>query len=358
MKVVVIGAGYAGTLAANRLSKKIKPAEVTIVNQRPEFVERVRLHQLVAGTGTVAAPLTSMLQDGITSRVATVNKIGDGTIALDDGNRIDFDYAFLAVGSIATPLPGTVPIVTWEGATQARNAFTSLPTGSTVTVVGGGPTGIETAAEVAEVRPDLRVRLVGSSVADCFSHGAKRRVLSSLEQMKVDVIEDVVSEVEASDGQFDGMVHLQSGTSFSSDLTVWAIVSGIPQLAAQSGLEVDVEGKAIVDEYLRSVSDPRVFVVGDCAAVPGARKACQSALPQATHAANNLASLLKGRELKPFENHFRGLSISLGRKDAVSQFARPDDTMRRAYLSGRSATVVKELGSRGAKVGTRAGFGG
>ena len=163
MKVVVVGAGYPGMYAANRIAKTVKSAEITVINPRPDFVERVRLHQQLAGTATAATPLTSMLRTSITSRVATVDKIGAGGIHLDDGTSLDFDYAFLAVGSTVVPMPGTIPVGTWEGAEQARVALAALPASSTVTVVGGGATGIETAAEVAEARPDLLVRIVGSS---------------------------------------------------------------------------------------------------------------------------------------------------------------------------------------------------
>jgi NADH:ubiquinone reductase (H+-translocating) len=49
-KIVVIGGGYAGTIAANRLLQR-DDVHVSLVNPRPEFVERIRLHQLAAGTG-------------------------------------------------------------------------------------------------------------------------------------------------------------------------------------------------------------------------------------------------------------------------------------------------------------------
>ena len=56
MKVVVVGAGYAGTIAANRLAKKAREARITVVDPRPGFVERVRLHEQIAGTGSAATP--------------------------------------------------------------------------------------------------------------------------------------------------------------------------------------------------------------------------------------------------------------------------------------------------------------
>lgn len=155
-----------------------------VINPRPDFVERVRLHQQIAGTAVVATPLAAMLRDGITAWVGTVHTIGDGSVILDDGTDIGFDYAFLAVGSTVRPIAGTVPVGTWEGAESARVALWALPAGSRVTVIGGGATGVETAAEVAETRPDLHVRIVGPSVAGDFSHRAYRRVRSGLERRR------------------------------------------------------------------------------------------------------------------------------------------------------------------------------
>jgi NADH dehydrogenase FAD-containing subunit len=357
MKVAIIGAGYAGTFAANRLNRKLEHAQITVINPRPDFVERVRLHQQVAGTAQTATPLTSMLRDGITTRVGTVDKIGDGNMTLDDGGNVDFDYLFLAAGSTVLPMPGTLPIGTWDGAEQSRAALAALPDGGTVTVVGGGPTGIETAAEVAEARPGIRVRIIGTQVADSFSHTARRRVRAGLQRLNIDVVDDSVVDVATGTGQFDRMVHTASGRAFATDLTLWAIVAGVPDLAARSGLEVDPRGRAVVDGYLRSVSDPRIFVVGDCAAVPGARFACQSAGPQAASAADTLARTVTGGKPKPYVLRYVARAVTLGRSNAVGQFTRLDDTLLPAYVTGRTAAALKEVASRGAKFGSRTGFG-
>ncbi|MFJ4584022.1 NAD(P)/FAD-dependent oxidoreductase [Streptomyces echinatus] len=347
MKVVVVGAGYAGTLAANRIAKKVKSANITVINPRPDFVERVRLHQQVAGTAVATTPLASMLRESITVRVGSVDKIGDGIVALGDGTDIGFDYAFLAVGSGVEPIPGAVPMGTWEGAEHARVALAALEPGSTVTVIGGGATGIETAAEVAEARPDLRVRIVGTRVAGGFSHRAFERVRGGLQRLQVDILDDGVTDVA------DGIVHLRSGAELASNLVLWAIVSGVPGLAARSGLTTDAEGRAHVDAYLRSADDERIFVVGDCAAVPGARFACALAAPQAAHAADCLARLSAGRKPVPYRLRYVARAVTLGRKDAVGQFTRPDDTLRRAYVAGRTAALLKELASRGGKFGAQ-----
>ncbi|MFI8994638.1 NAD(P)/FAD-dependent oxidoreductase [Streptomyces sp. NPDC053542] len=348
MKVVVVGAGYAGVIAANRVAGKVKAAEITVVNPRSEFVERVRLHEQVAGTGEAATPLASMLRDGIDTRVGAVEKIGDGQVALDDGGaRVDFDYLVLAVGSTVAPLAGAVPVGTWEGAEEARGALAGLGGGRVVTVVGGGLTGVETAAEIAFGRPDLRVRLVGTAIAGSLSAGARKRVRAGLDRLGVEVVEDSVERIDP------GEVLLRSGASVGSDLTLWAVIGSVPELAARSGLAVESDGRAVVDEYLRSVSDPRIFVVGDCAAVPGARAACATALPQGAHAADTLARMIQGRQPEPYSMGYTGQALSLGRRDAVLQVSRRDDTVRRVYFAGRGAAVVKERICRFAKFGAR-----
>jgi NADH dehydrogenase len=63
-KVVVIGGGYAGTLAANRLRMR-DDVDITLVNPRPEFVERIRLHQFVARTGDPTIDYGTLLGEGI-----------------------------------------------------------------------------------------------------------------------------------------------------------------------------------------------------------------------------------------------------------------------------------------------------
>lgn len=354
MKVVVVGAGYAGTIAANRLAKKVKAAEITVVNPRPDFVERVRLHEQVAGTGAAATPLASMLHDGVATRLGAVDKISDGEVALGDGSRLRYDYLFLAVGSTAAPLAGTVPVGTWEGAERARVALAALPAGRTVTVIGGGLTGIETAAEVAYGRPDLRVRLVAPTIGESLSAGARGRVRTGLQRLDVEVVEDSLTRVDPGAGEAGGdVVRLDSGRYVTSHLTLWAIITGVPDLAARSGLEVDGDGRAVVDAYLRSVSDPRIFVVGDCAAVPGARPACATALPQGAHAADTLARMIEGRKPQPYSMGYTGQGVSLGRRDGLLQVGRRDDSVRRLYFAGRTAAVGKEQICRYAKFGAR-----
>lgn len=326
MKVVVIGAGYAGTIAANRLVKKAGgDVQVTVVNPRPGFVERVRLHEHIVGSGTAVTPLTEMLDPRIRLVVGSVEKVGDGSVLLADGTSLPFDRAVYAAGGAPTAPSGTHVVGTLETAEAAHRALAGLPDGAAVTVVGGGLTGIETAAEVAESRPGLRVRLlsegeVGASLGD----GARERVRRELDRLGV-----VIERGRYTPADDEGLV-------------LWAIATEVSDLAARSGLAVDASGRVQVDEFLRSTSDPRIVAVGDGASVPGQRMSCQTALPQGAHGADNLAREIAGKPMKAYSMGYTGQNVSIGRRSAVIQAARRDDTPTRIQFGGRPATLVKE----------------
>ena len=169
-KVVVIGGGYSGTLAANHLRMRAQSipgslrscppdVDVTLVNPRPKFVERIRLHQLVARTGDATVDYGSLLGKGIHLVVDTATRIDTATrtVALASGRALDYDYVIYAVGSTgATPasVPGAAefayPIAELEQAMRLRAAIDELHPDAPVTVVGAGLTGIEAATELAE----------------------------------------------------------------------------------------------------------------------------------------------------------------------------------------------------------------
>ncbi|WP_248492351.1 FAD-dependent oxidoreductase [Tsukamurella sp. PLM1] len=241
-----------------------------------------------------------------------------------------------AAGGAPTAPSGAYVVGALESADEARRALADLPDGAAVTVVGGGLTGIETAAEVAEARPGLRVTLRSEGeVGASLGPGARARVRRDLDRLGV-LVER---------GRFDG--------AGSTDAVLWAVANQVSDLAARSGLEVDADGRVVVDEFLRSVSDPRIVAVGDGAAVPGARLSCQTALPQGMHGATNLVRELAGTPMRPYSMGYTGQNVSIGRRRAVIQAARRDDTPTRIQFGGRAAALVKELVCRGAKGATR-----
>ncbi|HTY26614.1 MAG TPA: FAD-dependent oxidoreductase, partial [Mycobacterium sp.] len=156
-RVVVIGGGYAGVIAANRL--QVRPdVDIALVNPRPEFVERIRLHQLVAGSDDAVVDYAEILGPGIELVVDAATRIDRHARRVDlfNGAPLHYDYLIYAVGSGSggPQVPGAdefaYPIADLEDAKRLAAALDELHYCAPVCVVGAGPTGIETAAELAE----------------------------------------------------------------------------------------------------------------------------------------------------------------------------------------------------------------
>ncbi|MFL6158901.1 MAG: NAD(P)/FAD-dependent oxidoreductase [Marmoricola sp.] len=359
IRVVVIGAGYAGAMATNRFLGSLRDDErrrvrVTVVNPRPMFVERVRLHQLAAGSrGTVTLPLAAVLHRDATvllgwatridaaARTVRVSMVGEEV-------ELGYDYLVYAPGSAgAAPVSGAREhgflLGDFEGAIRTADAIRSAGPRPRIAVVGGGFTGIEAASELAEQHPQAEVTLYS---AGPFARGmrpaAGRSLAKALRRLGVRIEENaVVSEIE------DGKLRLGADAVHAFDVCVLATAFAVPDLAQVSGLAVDRVGRLEVDEQLRSLSDPSILGAGDAVVAPDAvaghlRMGCATALPLGAHAAEVLLATLRGTAAPPLSIGFIAQCISLGRKNGYIQLVRSDDTPRATHVGGRLGAVVKE----------------
>lgn len=348
--VVVVGGGYAGSLAANHLGMRAD-VDVTLVNPRPMFVERIRLHQLVAGTHAATVDYGTMLGENVQLVVDTAERIdtSDSTLALTSGATLDFDYLIYAVGSTAAAPEFAYPVGEFEHAERLRGALAALDPDARVTVVGGGLTGIETASELAE--QGRRVTLVcGGVLGPSLARVGRRSVAKTLARFGVEVLETaVVAEVQPN------AVVLTDGAVLPSAVTVWTAGFGVPNLAARSGLRTDGLGRLLTDETLTSVDDIRIVAAGDSAAPSGEplRMSCQAAIPLGAQAANTVLSRIAGTEPAPVNQAFTGQCISLGRSYATVQLARTDDTPINVAIGGRFGAPIKEAVCKGTVWGIR-----
>ncbi|MGW2269712.1 NAD(P)/FAD-dependent oxidoreductase [Streptomyces yangpuensis] len=349
--VVVVGAGYAGVTAALRVSRR---HQVTLVDPKECFTERIRLHEMAAGrTGPPVALRDLVAGREINTVRATATSIDPGarTVLLDSGTTLTYDRLVYALGSSTdtTRVPGIAEhAYTLEQAQElsarlARGSGSGTGTRSgTVTVVGGGATGIELAAELAESAGAWHVRLVtGGEPGNGLSAAGRTHVRNSLERLGVHLHSH--TRVQA---VHRGGLSTDHG-ELTGDVTVWAAAFTVPPLAAEAGLRVDERGRALVDTAMRSLSHPDVFVVGDAArvTVPGTgelRMACATAMPTGAHAAEAIDALAHGREPKPLRFRYLAQAISLGRHDGVIQPVRTDDSAHRLVITGRPAARINE----------------
>ncbi len=346
--VVVIGGGYAGVMAANRLTQRAD-ARVTLVNPRPTFVERIRLHQLVAGSDDAVVDYRDVLAPGIRLVVDSVTMINttERRLQTATGPAIDYDYLIYAVGSdtAQSPVPGAVefahPIASLEAAQRLRSVIDATPPTAPITVVGAGPTGIETAAELAEL--GRAVTLVCGGVLGPYLHPQGRRsVARHLAELGVTVVDGPGSMATT---VTKDAVQLSDGRELPSVVTIWTAGFGVPDLAARSGLSTDALGRLLTDETLTSVDDVRVVAAGDSAAPSNLafRMSCQAAGPLGAHAADTVLSRMAGGQPVPLAIGFAGQCLSLGRRAGLFQFAHSDDTARKLAVGGRSGARLKQF---------------
>ena len=170
-RVVVIGGGYAGVLAANRLRQRPE-FEIALINPRPRFVERIRLHQLVAGSNDATEGYDDLLGAGIRLVVDARRPVSThppGRSSWHPERNLAYDYLIYAVGSTGN-VPAEVrgaaefayPLSELEQAERLRTHLQDVPLSAPVIVVGGGLTGIEAASEFAQA--GRQVTLVGDQV--------------------------------------------------------------------------------------------------------------------------------------------------------------------------------------------------
>lgn len=346
--VVVVGGGYAGVMAANRLTQRADVA-VTVINPRGRFVERIRLHQLVGGTDDAVAEYSDVLAPGVRLVVDAATGIDAAarTVALAGGDTIGYDYLIYAVGSgsAAPRVPGAAdfayPIASLEEAQRLAPVLDATAATAAVTVVGAGPTGIETAAELAE--RGRAVTLICGDVLGPYLHARGRRAvtkrLSALGVTILDGPDAKVVEVTAE------AVRLSGGHTLRSAVTIWTAGFGVPDLATRSGLRTDAVGRLLTDETLTSVDDERIVAAGDSAAPSNLpfRMSCQAAGPLGAHAADTLLRRIADERPDPIDLGFAGQCISLGRHAGIFQFADKDDAAKWYHLGGRPGAKLKEF---------------
>ncbi|MGW6879006.1 NAD(P)/FAD-dependent oxidoreductase [Streptomyces goshikiensis] len=363
-RIVVLGAGYAGAVTAGRLARRLHrdDVEITLVNADPEFVERVRLHQLASGQELRSRPLRDLYAGtGVRVRSAWVTAVDADRKTVDlagedpAGETLGYDSLVYALGSTSAGqgVPGVAEyahnVSGKRDALRLRARLAELEPGGTVLVVGGGLTGIEAAAEFAEARPDLKVALAArGGVADQLSDKARRHLRRAFDRLGVTVHEGVdVTRVEA-----DGVV-TGAGGRLPAQVTVWTAGFAVHPIAAATTLEVSDTGRIVVDATMRSLSHPDVYAVGDAALAEGAggeplRMACATASPMAWQAADALAARLTGRKVPETTIGYVTQCVSLGRRDGILQKVTPEDEATSTVLTGRAGARVKELICAGA----------
>jgi NADH dehydrogenase len=359
--IVVAGAGYAGLHVALRLAAKLRntPAvELTLVDRHDYHQALTELPRVAAGTRAADA-VRIPLQDVLAKRVRFVRAeiTGfdlPGRRLLTSAGPIDWSRLVLALGSRPNDfaIPGMAQrALSLYSADDAQRVWAAVNSAlenaaaaadpkeqrrlATVVVGGGGATGVELAGELAEMLPKVAsdhglapnapaVLLVEAGPTILAGSSAQlidnaNRILSDLGvQVRTNAMIAAATE---------GGFRLKGGQLVEGGVFVWAGGVKAPDLVVGSGLPIGHNGRVKVDQYLRVLDHPEVYVAGDLASVVDPRSGhvlpplAQVALEEGETVARNLDAELESRPLEGFTFHDKGFVVSVGTRRGVADIA-------------------------------------
>jgi NADH dehydrogenase len=371
-KVVVIGAGFGGMEVARHLSGV--PVEVTLLDRNNFRTFQPLLYQ-VATAGLNAADVAHAVrglfhgQRNVRFRQAAVTGVDwdRREVLLEGQPPLAFDHLVVAGGATVTYFgtPGApehgFPLYTLQDAVALRNhiverfeAADADPTevdrgGLTFAVVGGGPTGVETAGALAELfamvfrkdYPSLDVsqaRVVLVEMQDHllapFTAPSRQHALDSLRHRGVEV--RLGAKVASTDAT---SVAFADGEVLPCQTLVWAAGVQANPLAGALDVEQDRGGRIVVDEHLRIPGRADAWAIGDIAAGRDKRgellpQLAPVAMQAGKHVAKQITRALDGRPTDGFRYLDKGTMATIGRRAAVAELP------LRIRLSGAPAWVA------------------
>lgn len=355
-RVVVIGGGYAGALAAARLGRQSQ-LQVVLVAPGGGLVHRVRLYRAIARRpdAAVVIPLATLLGPRVEIWEATAHTIDpDSQTVTTTRGELAYDALVVATGSVGLPTPvneaglgGSGPWVVPVEVDAMQALRARLPQRNTdkatVVVVGGGPTAVELAGALATDWPGLRVSMVSPEpTLAVLGAVASARVRRRLHDIGVSIVQARVTGVDSAGAR------LNDGRVLPAAEVLWAtgVVAGGGALLQALGGQSRRDGRVAVLPTLQVVGRPSVFVVGDAAVVPGVggevATGCKSAMPMAAHAADNVRRLLAGDPLSPFRYRDPGSTVAVGDWWALGA-SNADVTAPRVVVGAAVLGLVKWL---------------
>jgi NADH:ubiquinone reductase (H+-translocating) len=356
-RVLVLGGGFAGVGAAQKLAKA--DADVVLVDRHDYHTFQPLLYQLATGlldASAVGHSLRDLVhrQDNAAVHKTTVTGIDLAAreVRFDDFEALVYDYLVLALGAQVNffgtegaehafpmyTLPDAVRLkehvlACWEAADKDQALVDDGALN--IVVVGGGPTGVETAGALAELYrasfssdyPDIpqeRARIIlveaGPEVFAMFKPELRAYTVKALEERTVELMTgDPVASITPT------RVTLKSGTELKAHTLVWGAGLQGNQLVRSLGVELERGNRLGVGPALNLPDHPEVYVVGDIAAITDAKT--KQVLPQlgsvalqsGEHAGEEIARRIATEKTREFKYHDKGTMAAIGRGSAVVQ---------------------------------------
>jgi NADH dehydrogenase len=368
--VLILGGGFAGIYAAKRLGNE--PVNVTVIDRQNHHNFQPMLYQVATAAlspGDIASPIRSILRrhrnaEVILGEVLSIDREAR-KVTLVDGSVLTYDYLIVGLGARHSYFghepwerlaPGLKEIddaleikrrvlLAFERAEREPDPV-KRQTHLTFVVVGGGPTGVEVAGALAEIRRyallrdfrhiDSREATVlllegGDRILSGYPPSLSARAKQTLRDLGVDVREQtLVTEIDSESVQ-------AAGWRIPTRTVVWAAGNETSPVLKSLGVPQDRQGRVMVDEYCTIPGHPEVFVLGDAARfiqdgapVPGT---CPVAIQQGQYAAGAILDELRKKPRRKFRYRDKGQLAVIGRGRAVAD-------IRGLHFSGFLAWLI------------------
>ena len=387
-RVVVLGAGFGGLTFCQTF--KHPSAQITVVDRQNHHLFQPLLYQVATAdlsAPEIAQPIRSILRDhpNVTVQLRDVTGFDLARREVRLGETVlPYDYLVLALGSVTgyfghpeweTCAPGLKSL---DDALRIRRqillAFERAENGGspaererlmTITVVGGGPTGVELAGAFAELtrhalKRDFRkidprqARVIlleaGPRLLRQFSEKLSAKAVAQLAALGVEVRTNVRVETIGKD-----FLQLAGGARIESANIIWTAGVTANPLTQKLGVELDRAGRVKVNPDLSLPAHPEVFAVGDLALVldergqpvPGISPA---AMQMARYVARVIETELDGKENPPARPAFKywdkGTMATIGRSAAVAQIGRLEFSGWPAWMAWLLVHLIFLIGFR------------
>jgi NADH:ubiquinone reductase (non-electrogenic) len=380
-RLVILGTGFAAFSLLKRIN--LKHWTVTVVSPRNHFLFTPLLPSTTVGTlefRSIIEPVRKF-RKGIAFALGSCTEIdldarALGCINPDNGAEfsVGYDRLIISVGALNNTFntPGvTEHAMFLKELSDARNIrgrivscleSADLPGTSTeerdrllhFVVVGGGPTGVEFAAELhdlldedlsksyPELRKHVRITLfeAAGTILNSFDGGLRDYTVEHFKRNGIDVrLGSPVREVS------DGYLDLKSGERVPTGLVVWSTGYGPTELAKKLPFEKDKFGRIFTDDHLQLPDHPELFALGDCGVVIGSGlpQTAQVAMQQGKYVAKLLNRSAVGKPVPPFEFKNLGMLAYVGEGKALADLPKVKSGWHglTTYIFWRSAYLTR-----------------
>jgi NADH dehydrogenase len=299
--LVILGGGYGGQTIVNHLLDKDFPEEyeITLVDRMPYQGLKTEYYALASGTVSDVDIRAEFTTDArVTKTFGEVLEVDPvrKEVHFQDREPLAYDWLVVGLGCVDKyhNIPGaeafTNSIQTLSAARMTYQRVNDVRPYGQVSIVGGGLSGVEMAAELRESRPDLNIRIIdrGPSILSAFPGKLQSFVREWMEEHNIDMLSHVsLSRVEP------GVLHNQD-QRIETNVTIWT--AGIQPSPVVQKLEVekDPTGRVVLNEFHQIPQYTNIFVVGDCASLVFSPSA-QAAEAQGKQVAEVLLAEWKGK---------------------------------------------------------------